>query len=237
MALAGSGAICIWNDITADARADFYAWHLEEHIAERLAIPGFLRARRYCALAAGTGPEFFTLYETATSSVTTSAAYVTRLNAPSAWTTRLTPAFSHTSRAVAEVASSHGVGPGGFLATLRITLSTAAKRKAVTAWLTREKALPAWAKKPMITGAHFCLTDLQGSGIQTTESRARGGGLVAPDGVILIEGCELKAVATMARDVVAGVFAHLAMPPALDIYHLEHIRSAVLPTATPASHS
>ena len=46
MALAGDGAILIWNDITDEGCAAFYDWHIAEHIPERVAIPGFLRGRR-----------------------------------------------------------------------------------------------------------------------------------------------------------------------------------------------
>jgi hypothetical protein len=49
MALAGEGAICIWNDILPEHRAEFYAWHNEEHMPERVGIPGFRRGRRYIA--------------------------------------------------------------------------------------------------------------------------------------------------------------------------------------------
>ena len=45
MALSGEGAICIWNDITDEGRDEFYAWHLAEHMPERVGIPGFLRGR------------------------------------------------------------------------------------------------------------------------------------------------------------------------------------------------
>ena len=59
----GRGAITIWQDVRPEARADFFAWHNQEHIPERVGIPGFLRGRRYGALEGA--PEFFTLYETA----------------------------------------------------------------------------------------------------------------------------------------------------------------------------
>jgi len=58
--LAGRGAITIWQDVRPEAREDFFAWHNGEHIPERVGIPGFLRGRRYGALAGS--PEFFTLY-------------------------------------------------------------------------------------------------------------------------------------------------------------------------------
>src|SRR5262245_17255135 len=62
MGLAGKGAVAIWHDIAPEGREAFYAWHGHEHMPERAAIPGFLRGRRYVAIA-GT-PEYFNLYET-----------------------------------------------------------------------------------------------------------------------------------------------------------------------------
>lgn len=56
MALCGQGAICIRNDITAEGEADFYAWHVEEHMPERIGIRGFRRGRRYRAAGNGTSP-------------------------------------------------------------------------------------------------------------------------------------------------------------------------------------
>ena len=53
MSLAGEGAVAIWHDIAPEGREDFYAWHGEEHMPERVGIPGFLRGRRYVAIEAG----------------------------------------------------------------------------------------------------------------------------------------------------------------------------------------
>ena len=73
MALAGGGAILIWNDIAPEGRDEFYAWHVREHIPERVAIPGFLRGSRYIAATPDSRPEFFTLYETRDVAVAASA--------------------------------------------------------------------------------------------------------------------------------------------------------------------
>ncbi len=67
MALAGKGVLAIWNGIAAEAEADFVAWHIGEHIPERVAVPGFLRGRRYVA-ERGT-PKYFNFYETETPEV------------------------------------------------------------------------------------------------------------------------------------------------------------------------
>lgn len=52
--------IAIRNGISDEGLADFYAWHLTEHIPERVGISGFLRGRRFRAADDKTHPEFIT---------------------------------------------------------------------------------------------------------------------------------------------------------------------------------
>src|SRR5579872_6538062 len=117
--LAGEAVVAIWNGITPEGRDQFYAWHLHEHMPERVGIPGFRRGRRYIAADAETAPEFFTLYETDAFPVLQGRDYAGRLDAPPAWTRRATAHFRDTSRALAHVLMSTGLGSGGALLTLR----------------------------------------------------------------------------------------------------------------------
>lgn len=199
MALAGGGAVCIWNDIASEGRDEFYAWHLSEHMPERAAIPGFKRSRRYIALDAATKPEFFTLYETATTSVLTGAEYLARLNAPTSWTKTATQAFRNTSRALTTVRASVGPGAGGALATMRFAIAAGREQEAVD--LIAARALPAAAAVPRIAGAHLCVTDRNASASKTAESRDRTDILAAPNWVILLEGCDESCVRTAAENV------------------------------------
>ena len=59
----GSAGIVIWNGVAPGAAAEFERWHDEEHLAERLAIPGFLRARR--GVAVDGSARYLTLYDVA----------------------------------------------------------------------------------------------------------------------------------------------------------------------------
>ncbi|CAN5222915.1 hypothetical protein BH10PSE8_BH10PSE8_01670 [soil metagenome] len=119
MALAGKGVLAIWNGIAEEAEADFIAWHIGEHIPERVAVPGFLRGRRYVAQR-GT-PKYFNFYETDSPDALVSPDYLARLNAPSDWTRRVVRHFRETSRTVCTVTASHGLGDGAYVATLRLT--------------------------------------------------------------------------------------------------------------------
>jgi hypothetical protein len=220
MALAGGGAICIWNDITGDGRAEFYAWHLTEHMPERVAVPGFRRGRRYLALDAATRPEFFTLYETENAGVMTSAPYLERLNAPTPWTKKATQGFRNTSRALTTVLASFGPGSGGILATLRFAVAAGRDAEAI-AKISKE-ALPEAAARAQISGAHLCATDRAASAEKTAESRGRPDILAAPEWVALVEGCN-EAPVRAAADALAAAIAPLCDgPPVTGFYRLEH---------------
>ncbi|MBL8832965.1 MAG: hypothetical protein JNL71_11295 [Rhodospirillales bacterium] len=220
MALAGGGAICIWNDITDEGRDEFYAWHLAEHMPERVAIPGFERGRRYAALDAASRPEFFTLYETADAGVLTGPAYLARLNAPTPWTKKATQAFRNTSRALTRVQASLGPGSGGILGTLRFAVAEG--RSADATALLSGKALPAAAGMPQISGAHLCVTDREASAGKTAESRGRTDIQAAPDWVVLVEGCNEAPVRAAMAAIVVQLRPLLDGGPETGFYRLEH---------------
>jgi hypothetical protein len=193
MALKGQGAVIIWNDITPEGRADFYDWHVNEHIPERVAIPGFLRGRRYIATDSTTTPEFLTLYETLDEAVLSSAAYLARLNDPTPWTKRATAHFRNTSRCLTTLVTSKGAGVGCFMTTLRIPHSDSgmeiSRRLSVSA-----NSLAETLVVHGVTGLAAGLSDREASNTKTAESKGRSDLLQPPIGVLLIEGVTLDAV-------------------------------------------
>jgi hypothetical protein len=117
-ALLGAGAVVIWNDVKPEGREAFYAWHDKEHMVERLALPGFLRGRRY--RKAGHSPEWLTLYEANDLDALCSPEYLARLNAPTPQTTATLVHFANTSRAVCRIGQSVGMSSGGYVLALRL---------------------------------------------------------------------------------------------------------------------
>ena len=184
MALAGQGAITIWQNACPEARADFYEWHNREHMPERMGIPGFLRARRWRALQGA--PEFFTLYETASPQVHTGADYLQRLNNPSVWTRRIAPSMVNNIRSLCRVAYSTGPAQGGLMITLRYDV-TAGSEDAQQQLLT-ERILPALGTRPGVAAAHLCIADQAASALQTEEKKSRPLQALVPTWVILVEG-------------------------------------------------
>jgi len=83
MPLAGKGMLLTSMDIDASDEAEFNRWYDREHLGERVAIDGFLEARRYVAHAAN--PKYLSLYSTETFDVLDSPAIAPALANQTDW--------------------------------------------------------------------------------------------------------------------------------------------------------
>ena len=201
MSLAGEGAVAIWHDIAPEGRAEFYAWHGEEHMPERVGIPGFLRGRRYVAIDADL--EFFNLYEAQSVEVLKGQDYAARVNAPTPWTFSAVKHFRSVARAICRVAHTSGPAQGGLIATLRYDVpdNIASAHKAALL----RGLVPDLLATRGVAGVHLLTADAQASGIATAEQKARGVDNAVPRWVLLVEGWgdEAEFVA-LARDQLAA---------------------------------
>ena len=85
----GTGLLMVWADVPADKEPDFNRWYNEEHVAERMAVPGFLNAARYEAVKGG--PKHLAVYELESPAVLDSPAYKQVQANPTPWTKRSSP--------------------------------------------------------------------------------------------------------------------------------------------------
>jgi hypothetical protein len=171
--LAGEAVVAIWNGIAPEARDEFYDWHVNEHMPERVGIHGFRRGRRLIAAQAETHPEFFTLYEADTVEVLKGADYANRLNDPTPATRSVTARFRDTSRALARVVESRGPGLGAAMLTIRFDLDPA-HVPAIRA------LLRAAGQGARVTGAHLCATDADALGSILLDPALLGAGARGP---------------------------------------------------------
>jgi len=118
MPIAAKGMLLTSMDVDAADEPDFNRWYDREHIAERVAIDGFVEARRYIAHAAS--PKYLGLYSTATFEALDSPAYRTALANQTAWSKQNIARFKNMIRAVARITSSRGQGRGAALGIVRI---------------------------------------------------------------------------------------------------------------------
>jgi hypothetical protein len=78
------GILAIFNNVAPGREAEFEEWFQHEHLAERIAVPGFLLGRRHEAVSGQ--PRYFNFYVTQSPGVLKSAAYLTRLDHPTPMT-------------------------------------------------------------------------------------------------------------------------------------------------------
>jgi hypothetical protein len=118
MPLAGKGMLLTSMNIDPANEADFNRWYDREHLEERVAIEGFLEARRYVAHSGS--PKFLFLYSTKTIDVLDSPAYRARLANPTPWSVKTMAGFTNMIRAVARITVSKGTGRGAVLGIVRL---------------------------------------------------------------------------------------------------------------------
>jgi hypothetical protein len=115
---ANAGVLAIWNNCAPGAEAQYEHWYRSEHLAERVAIEGFVAGWRYEAVD-GT-PRYFTHFETTSPQVLFSEAYLARVNDPTPLTRRvMSELFTDMSRTVCERALRLGDLRGAWAAVLR----------------------------------------------------------------------------------------------------------------------
>src|SRR5437667_12604477 len=118
MPLAGKGMLLTSMDIDAADDEDFNRWYDREHLEERVAIEGFIEARRYVAHSGS--PKYLCLYSTETIEVLDSPAYCARLANATDWSKKSMARFKNMIRAVASVTIRRGQGTGDWLGFVRL---------------------------------------------------------------------------------------------------------------------
>lgn len=85
----GRGLLMVFTDVPTEVEDEYNRWYNEEHIPERLSIPGVLSAARYEALQGG--PKHLAVYELENSDAYDSEIWQNLLNNPTEWSKRMSP--------------------------------------------------------------------------------------------------------------------------------------------------
>lgn len=118
MVFAGNGILISSMEVRPDEEADFNAWFDREHLGERVAIPGFIDARRY--ESAGTPTRYLQIYNTTGFEVLDSPAYRAALASQTEWSNHHISRFIEPTRVVGRLVRSVGVARGAAVALLRL---------------------------------------------------------------------------------------------------------------------
>jgi len=173
------GLLAVWNDIAAQDEAEFNSWYDEEHVLDRLGVPGIRNGRRYRDCAAPLSYAAF--YDTESLATLASPEYLERLAHPTPRTQRIMPRFRNMTRAACEIAADVGAlrAPGAVLATLELAAVPTADKLAVKAGALRLR---------------LALPDENATRVPNPEAKMRGVPDRLPAPFLLIEGHDEAAV-------------------------------------------
>jgi hypothetical protein len=170
----GYDVLAVWNDVDPAHEAEYHRWYWEQHLPERLSIPGFLSAYRYQALDAS--PKFFTWYFVRDVEVLRSLRYLERLANPTDWTQRVMPWFRNMTRCACRLTADVGRGIGGTLVVMQAAAQADREREGIVRSV--RESLPKLLESleaGSTTRAQLWETDREISDQRTPEHALRGG--------------------------------------------------------------
>lgn len=178
----------MWWNMAPEHREEFEHWHSHEHFPERLGIPGFLRGSRWSAVDGGEG--FFIMYELDRYETLSSEAYLSRLNRPSPWSTKMMPHHRDMVRSQCRVIDRVGGGTARYALTLRVSPEEGREEslRSHCATLFHE-----FAAAPGGVACHLLRTETPKIAA-TTEQQIRGGKDAVADWIVVAIGYDIAAL-------------------------------------------
>jgi hypothetical protein len=197
MSLLGSAAMLLSFDVDTEATEEHDRWHTQEHLPERLSIPGFRRGTRWGAIEGV--PRYMVLYEVATLQTLASESYLAKLNNPTPWTSRMMPHYRGMTRGLCAVLGSFGYGLGGTAALICFTPEQSSATDLQRRLL--RDVLPEVPRMSGLGSAHL----LQGAqaATMTNEQRIRGTDR-SVDSAVIVTGYDSSAVTDYANTLCAA---------------------------------
>lgn len=178
------GILAVWNDCDRTREAEYEDWYRNEHLPERVSVPGFRFGRRYEAIG-GVSPRFFTYYELDAPGILVSAPYLERSNNPTPLTRKVMSEqiFRNISRTACRQAWRIGMLRGAFALTVRwtdaVAVETAATRLRTVATDLIEKRIA--------VRAEFWQGLAEGTGTRSVEQSLRSGADQSIAGSLVVE--------------------------------------------------
>jgi hypothetical protein len=181
--------LTIWTDVAPQARDECDRWYVQRHIAERLCVPGWMRARRYKSATPDTHPDTLALYEVASVDDMLSDSYLALQRNVDAQDQRMRAAFRNVARATLQLTHSIGPGDGGVIVSVRFCAPQDAQARVAARDLLVERVMPHLAALTGVTGVHL-LTASQELRAHLDLHRKSGADDAEVDWVLLLEATE-----------------------------------------------
>lgn len=195
MPIAGKGILITSMNVDPVHEEDFNLWYDREHVAERVAIDGFVEARRYQAVDAN--PKYFATYTTNKFEDLSSPAYQRALANQTQWSNTNIARFKDMIRVVGRITASCGQGRGAAMAVVRLRPNpkqTEQLRQDLRAALDP-------GNLHNIISLHLIESDPELSKSLTEPDKPNPG---AADWFVLVEGTSIAAVTNLAQERFSG---------------------------------
>jgi hypothetical protein len=111
--------LALWNDVDPACIPEYEAWHQQEHVPERVSVPGVLSGTRYESDRADQ-QRYFTLYELTSLTCLESQPYRQLVEQPTPWSVRMRPAFRNFQRLTCQACTIAGDEIGNGVAVERV---------------------------------------------------------------------------------------------------------------------
>ncbi|WP_141104070.1 DUF4286 family protein [Noviherbaspirillum denitrificans] len=185
------GVLFVLNDVPKGMDDEFTRWYHQEHLTERLALPGFRRARRYRSVDGQ--PNYMVVYDCDTLETLASPPYLDRLAHPSPWTQKIMPHFLNMERSACSETWAAGVGMGG--AAMVTHCKPIHGREEDARRFIREELGPRLMQNSSIVRIALWETDAGVTGKPSAERKMRPGKDTIADWVLFIECTDVGQVA------------------------------------------
>ena len=105
--------LALWNDVDPARIAEYEAWHRQEHVPERVSVPGILSATRYESDRVD-HQRYFTLYELTSLACLESQPYRELVEHPTPWSVIMRPSLRNFLRMTGQLCATAGdkIGSG-----------------------------------------------------------------------------------------------------------------------------
>ena len=181
------GVLLVMNDVVEACADEFNRWYQQQHIPERLAVPGFRTARRYRAVDGQ--PAYMAVYECESIDVFASKAYLERLANPTDWTRKVMPSFRNMLRSACRETWSAGAGVGG--SAIVVQCKPTQGREVDARRFVKDSLAPRLMQSASLVRISLWEADAAFTGGPSPEMALRGGSDRRADWVLFLESYEL----------------------------------------------
>lgn len=194
--------LAVWTDIAPQDRDECDRWYIRKHIADRMRVPGWLRARRFTAATPDTHPQTMALYEVASVDDLLSDVYLGLQRNVDAQDQRMRAAFRNAARAALLLTHSIGPGDGGVVVSVRFFPPRDASARVAARELLVERLMPQLAAMTGVTGLHL-LAASEELRARMDVHRKSGADDALVDWVLLLEATEEARAVAACRELLA----------------------------------